>query len=91
MLTHGATPYDALRRLAERLGGRMWFQVGKSPLGAWIVELGGRARVFKSDGDSYPELDGLYASADGEVTEGDAALRDDAEERFVGLVEEPGV
>jgi hypothetical protein len=53
--------YGELRAIVEREGGEMYHERrGHPPGGAWVVELGGKRKVFKADGREFMALARLY-------------------------------
>ncbi len=53
--------YDEIRSLVEQHGGKMDFERKGYTHGAWVIRIGGRTRIFESEGDnSNPGLDRLY-------------------------------
>ncbi len=53
--------YEEVRTLIEaKRGGKMYHMRAGYQWGAWIIRLGGKERVSRSNGSGYPELDMLY-------------------------------
>ena len=54
-------PYDAIRKMVERLNGTMVYQREGYRYGAWIVRINERVLVAEATGNrSFPDLDGLH-------------------------------
>ncbi len=56
-------PYKELRTSIEQLVGSMIHVKEGYQLGAWMVTLNGRTKVFESNGNGYPEFARLYVPA----------------------------
>lgn len=52
--------YQELRDMVKSKGGSMRFEKQGYQWGAWIIEIDGKTRIFRSNGSGYPELDNLY-------------------------------
>ena len=53
-------PYEEIQALVNEHGGTMRHERHGYEGGAWIVSLGGKRRIFLSNGSGYPDLDKLY-------------------------------
>ncbi len=58
-------PYEEIQQLVQQHGGTMRHQREGYQWGAWIVRLGGKERIFLSNGSGYPDLDKLYVPKPG--------------------------